>query len=157
MRPIGKRGGGVSVFVKNYFHVKIVESVTCNTNIIESLFLELTHEKQKVYVGTIYTPPQVNRELFLDNFSALFHNFSYNRRDPVYLCGDFNFDLLSDDSHDFLTMLNSFFLIPVISKPTRITDTTMSLIDNIFINTPSICVWGTFSKVTLRCSWLRNS
>ena len=142
LRPIGKRGGGVSIFVKESYHVKIVDNVTCNTNIIESLFLQLTREKQKLYVGTIYKPPQVNRELFLETFSGLFDEFSRNRRDPVYLCGDFNFDLLSDESLDFLTMLNSFFLIPVISKPTRITDTTMSLIDNIFIDTPSVCISG---------------
>ena len=53
--------------------------------------------------------------------------------------GDFNINLLNCESHsesnDFLLMLNSFFLLPSILQPTRITDRSATLIDNIFANT----------------------
>ena len=53
--------------------------------------------------------------------------------------GDFNINLLNCESHpesnDFLLMLNSFFLLPYILEPTRITERSATLIDNIFANT----------------------
>ena len=53
--------------------------------------------------------------------------------------GDFNINLLNCESHpesnDFLLMLNSFFLPPCILQPTRITERSATLIDNIFANT----------------------
>ena len=54
--------------------------------------------------------------------------------------GDFNIDLLkcetSSYSHDFLSSLQSCFLIPSIDKPTRVRSSSATLIDNIFVNTP---------------------
>jgi len=54
----------------------------------------------------------------------------------VYLCGDYNIDLLKcdmhDDSNDFIDMLYSKGLYPLITKPTRISTSTSTLIDNIF-------------------------
>ena len=42
----------------------------------------------------------------------------------------------SSYSHDFLSSLQSCFLIPSIDKPTRVRSSSASLIDNIFVNTP---------------------
>lgn len=53
--------------------------------------------------------------------------------------GDFNINLLNCESHpesnDFLLILNSFLLLPYILQPTRITERSVILIDNIFANT----------------------
>ena len=54
--------------------------------------------------------------------------------------GDFNIDLLkcetSQISHDFLTALQSCYLIPTVDKPTRVYRNSATLIDNIFVNNP---------------------
>ena len=54
--------------------------------------------------------------------------------------GDFNIDLLkcetSQISHDFLTSLQSCYLIPTVDKPTRVHRNSATLIDNIFLNNP---------------------
>ena len=53
--------------------------------------------------------------------------------------GDYNIDLLKDDSdrqtHDYLDLIYSHRMIPSILKPTRITETTATIIDNILTNT----------------------
>ena len=53
--------------------------------------------------------------------------------------GDFNINLLNCESHpesnDFLIMLNSFFLLPYILQPTRISERSATLNDNIFVST----------------------
>ena len=52
--------------------------------------------------------------------------------------GDFNLNLLNSESHaptgEFLDTMLSKMLFPLISKPSRITANTASLIDNIFTN-----------------------
>ena len=54
--------------------------------------------------------------------------------------GDFNIDLLKCDSssysHDFISSLQSCYVIPTIDKPTRVRSSSATLIDNIFINNP---------------------
>ena len=52
--------------------------------------------------------------------------------------GDFNLDLLNTDLHsatnEFINVLFSHFLYPLISRPTRLTSYSATLIDNIFTN-----------------------
>ena len=54
------------------------------------------------------------------------------------LLGDFNLDLLKFESHPdtdiFLSTLGTFYFQPQILQPTRITDHSATLIDNIFLN-----------------------
>ena len=56
----------------------------------------------------------------------------------IYLCGDFNIDLLKIDNsqtyQQFYNMLCSFGFLPKIIQPTRVTDHHSTLIDNIFSN-----------------------
>ena len=53
--------------------------------------------------------------------------------------GDFNLDLLNTDLHsatnEFMNAFFSHFLYPLISRPTRLTWCSATLIDNIFIQT----------------------
>ena len=56
-----------------------------------------------------------------------------------YLMGDFNINLLNYDMHrqatnDFVNLLTSNSFFPLISKPTRFTSSTATLIDYIFTN-----------------------
>ena len=56
----------------------------------------------------------------------------------LYICGDFNFDLLKihdcNPSRKFFDLMCSFGLINQITIPSRTTELTASIIDNIFTN-----------------------
>ena len=56
----------------------------------------------------------------------------------MYITGDFNINLLSSDNHiptsQFIDIMFSYSFMPLINKPTRITTTSATLIDNIFTN-----------------------
>ena len=56
----------------------------------------------------------------------------------LYLLGDYNINLLNSGSHsqtdEFLDIMFSHSLLPTITKPTRITRSSATLIDNIFCN-----------------------
>ena len=68
----------------------------------------------------------------------LLHKLSSENK-SVILLGDFNVDLMKDDNHhstnEFLNSLSSHLFLPHITQPTRIKDTSKTLIDNIFSNT----------------------
>ena len=56
----------------------------------------------------------------------------------LFIAGDFNINLLKLDHHlqtsNFLNTMASFKLIPVILRPTRITEITATLIEHIYTN-----------------------
>lgn len=72
----------------------------------------------------------------MTNFDIVLHNLSAENKD-VYLCGDFNIDILNGSNHSqtFVNILNSYALHPFIDKPTRISCVSSTLIDNILSNT----------------------
>ena len=71
---------------------------------------------------------------------------SGNGYDEIILCGDVKLDLLNyDNNENTLNLLNSLTSqspVPIITKPSRITNQTATLIDNIFINQPNGFVFG---------------
>ena len=102
---------------------------------IESLGLVLELGNIKIYVITIYKPPKGNIKLFTESVSQLISSIRVGRSEEVVVGGDFNIDLLehvnSTNTQHFLAILQSLSLLPTISKPTRITNTTATLLDHI--------------------------
>ena len=68
----------------------------------------------------------------------IFLNKQANENKDIYICGDFNTDLLKIDKNvnykKFYEQLCSYGLLPQIIQPTRITDTSATIVDNIFTN-----------------------
>ena len=58
------------------------------------------------------------------------------RSKMMFLCGDYNIDLINTNNHFNIFYKNVIFLsyIPNITLPTRMCDTTSTLIDNIYTN-----------------------
>ncbi len=88
-----------------------------------------------VTVGCIYRAP--NTDITLIN-KELQSNLESVKKSKVYLCGDYNIDLLQYNSHqssrDFVNELFSYGFYPLINSPTRITGSSSTLIDNIYTN-----------------------
>ena len=66
------------------------------------------------------------------------------KKKECYLTGDFNIDLLKYDSNnkyaEFLNTMTSFGFLPHILQPTRISDFSSTIIDNIILNRIHIVV-----------------
>ena len=97
-------------------------------------FLFLTLQK-KTIVGSIYKHPLLSLDEFNKLLEPLLNKINKENK-HVLLLGDFNINLLNAPSdQNILSYMNNFgshFLIPNIFLPTRITDHSMTLIDNIF-------------------------
>jgi len=93
-------------------------------------------------MGSIYRPPGSPIDEFTaDLNSCLTKLSSHNNR--LYLAGDFNINLLRSNDHQptsaFINLMTSHKLLPSILRPTRITENTATLIDNIFTNSLAVC------------------
>ena len=95
---------------------------------------------KKYVIGNIYRlPSYISNDVksFINEFKALLNSVSI-RSKSVYLCGDYNIDLLKintvEDYSSFFDNVIASSFVPKITLPTRICDTRSSLIDNIYTN-----------------------
>lgn len=131
-----KRGGGISVFVHKKYKTSSLQNLSlCLENIETSAVKIYLADNSSVTVIGCYRPPdpaQVNN--FLENLNNVLSSTNSNQK--LYLIGDLNIDLTdgSQNSSDLMDLMHSFNMVPVITKPTRITDNSRSLIDHIWTN-----------------------
>lgn len=119
-------GGGVCLYVKAEITYEYREDLSLCTDDLEALTLQYHNY---IFVA-IYRPPSGNFDSFiqyLENLFSVVNQFNYK----LVLGGDLNIDMLSDTHKQMRLsdLLASFFLTNVITIPTRITDTTSTLLD----------------------------
>ena len=132
--------GGLATYIRADLNYNIVTVSNDSTNIWEQLFVQVygaATGNSKIVIGNIYRPPR-NQVDLIDTFLVEFNNMlesleSYN---SVYVTGDFNLDLFKCQTdirtNRFLhqTFATGFF--PKLLHPTRITEISHTLIDNVF-------------------------
>jgi hypothetical protein len=134
-----KHGGGVGIFISNQMKYKSRKDLNLNyENTIESVFIELIIPSGKnIIIGVIYRPPNNKIDEFENKINEILGKIDKENK-VCYLMGDFNIDLLKSEFCDytnrFLEVLFTSSYIPLILRPTRITQHTATLIDNIFTN-----------------------
>ena len=96
---------------------------------------------KNIIIGVIYRPPSEYTLEFLEKLNKLLSGVTKGNK-YCYITGDFNLDLLKHESHSitaqFLEALFSYGFLPMITKPTRITAHSATLIDNIFTNNTTV-------------------
>jgi len=133
--------GGVSVFIKANAMYKRREDLEFNNDCIESVIIEMdksyTQMKKNVIAAVIYRPPNTDITLFNASMDQLLSVIKRENKASSVM-GDFNINLLNTDNHlgssEFLNCMYSYSFFPLINRPTRITNQTATLIDNIFCN-----------------------
>ena len=113
------------------------ENLTYNSNESQCLFTEADRNNISVLIGVSYKPPSANIESYSQSLSDILDKLD-NCSKKCFLAGDFNIDLLKCESHietnSFFNRLLTYSFFPTISKPTRITPDSATLIDNIYTN-----------------------
>ena len=138
-------GGGVAAYINNNFEVQLLD--ICQYNNFEHLTLLIKSHpdtaKRRIILSIIYRPPNLSLLEFLESFSNYMeklNEYSSTISNKLFV-GDFNIDLLQCEdlnTNRFLDTLMTASLVPTIIHPTRITNHSATLIDNIFSNIPHI-------------------
>jgi hypothetical protein len=102
----------------------------------ESVFIETCQGKTSTIIGEIYRVPDANAKLSLERYETTMNKLKSSDK-RVLIGTDQNFDYLKIDTDKFASDLFDTCLaenfIPTITKPTRVTPTSATLIDNIYI------------------------
>lgn len=130
-------GGGVSLFVHNSIDFKIRNDLSINNVDCESISIEILNKHSKnIIASVIYRQPAGNFDNFKQYFKTCMSKVN-NSNKLFYTAGDFNLNILDENSNKvkrFVNMLLQLGVVPTITKATRITNTSTTLIDNIITN-----------------------
>ena len=135
-----KGGGGVVLYVKQDIQCQLLtEKSVSIEGILECVTVAIQVNKpisKKCVISCIYRTPGSNIDMFIDTINSIFSDSKYIS--SLFVCGDFNIDLLKNGEHvgttKFIDAMYSIGLYPLIDKPSRITQYSATLIDNIFTN-----------------------
>ena len=133
-----KGGGGVALLVREGLTYRERSDLgTFKEGVFESVFVEVVRGegRRNELIGVVYRPPGGDVSEFNAEMVSILGKI---KNDVSYIMGDFNIDLLKVNNHapsnDFMSTFTASSFFPLISLPTRLTDTTATLIDNIWTN-----------------------
>ena len=143
-----RHGGGLLIFVKSVYVCSMLFKGSVD---FECMVMSVSCGKNNyctspdLTTALFYRPPNAGHAP-LDSLFSTFCNLFTVCSCNLYLVGDFNIDFISKLSplyHKLLSIVSSFNLTQVVTEPTRVTSSTMTLIDLIFvssINSVKSCV-----------------
>ena len=107
-------------------------------NEFETSWIEVQNDDQSnMLCGIVYRHPSGGVNDFQDYWNNIIDKIHRENKHCITL-GDFNLDLLKFEYHpatdEFMTSLGTSSFQPYILQPTRITDHSATIIDNIFFN-----------------------
>ena len=131
--------GGVGVYIKNGIDWKRRKEL--ENNFTECIWLEIFFKHTKsLLVAFYYRPPNSSKHLS-KNFDIAFNESlikAQKEQKEVIILGDLNVNYLKNsDNKDLKTIINLNGFEQIITKPTRITETSETLIDVILTNNTS--------------------
>ena len=122
--------GGVALYIKNSIPVMVKPAQTIIRNSIETIFADLNTPSGIITVGLVY---KRSVDISTENFSIALEKIisSLDPNIKTYIMGDFNINLLdystSPPVENFLNLLISRNYYPVITRPTRVTPLSCTL------------------------------
>ena len=133
------QNGGVALFIKSCHEFEPLNHFSVSLeNICETVFVEVKDKsKKKIVIGCIYRHHTPISDFSSEFLEKTLQKITKSKKTCVLL-GDFNIDLIKYDSNqgvsNFYDNISSHGFRPLILQPSRVTATSATLIDNIFIN-----------------------
>ena len=132
-----RKGGGVAILISDNLKYRSRPDLEHKTNILEHCVVELKLGNENILCSSCYRAPNTDVDLFLAEYATLLNNLKESKS-KIVMGMDHNLDLLKYSKHrptcDFVLLNENTSLIPSITRPTHITNSSATLIDNIFVN-----------------------
>ena len=131
---IGKKGGGVCILVKNGLKFRHRQDLEFDGSVLENIVVELKGDKEPLLLASCYRAPNSDQLEFIAAYTALLNKLNAESK-KVVIGLEHNLDLLKcnkhRNTHDFLEKNLEKHMLTCLTKPTRITHNTATLIDNV--------------------------
>ena len=134
-----KKGGGVAILLSNKLRCTVLDEINSNLRETECLAVSVSLRNGGTCIFcSMYRPLNSNILTFLASYNSLLSVIKKQKPTNIIVGLDHNLDFLKSDIHqltnDFIQNNLDFGLIPTVTRPTRITQSTATLIDNIFVS-----------------------
>ena len=105
---------------------------------IKCCFIEVSTKGRNIVCGSIYQPPNTNVSEFQTEITKCMDKIKLESHKDIVVGMDHNLDFLKSKNHsgtqNFITAMLDRLLFPCITRLTRVTTSTATLIDNIVVN-----------------------
>ena len=134
-----KKGGGVGILSSSKLRCTVRTDLSSNLPESECITLEIAlRNGEHCLVSSMYRPPNSEIPVFLASYSSLICAMKKECLNGTIVGLDHNLDFLKAHFHqmtnDFIQLNLDLGMIPTITGPTRITNSTATLIDNIIVS-----------------------
>ena len=127
----------MGVLVSQEYDCRPRPDLSLNVPNFECLTVEIKTHSNSILVCSLYRPPNSKVKDFLRNYRRLLDKFTVNQRERLIVGLDHNLDLMKHESHaptkEFIDLNLDLNLIPTITKPTRISKSSATLLDNLIV------------------------
>ena len=128
-----KAGGGVILYYRKSINCKRKCDIEISN--IETLWAEITLPNAKPFlICSVYRPPSSTSD-WIDLFEEEL-SIAQTPGLEVIIMGDFNLDLSMNTNRKWLNLIELFDLSQLISQPTRVTETSSTIIDHGYTSHP---------------------
>ena len=128
-----KAGGGVVLYYRNSLNCNRRREIEISN--IETLWVELALPNSKPFLTcTLYRPPTSKSE-WIDLFEEEL-SIAQTTGLEIIVMGDFNLDQYTNTNRKWLNLIELFDLSQLISQPTRVTETSSTIIDHVYTSHP---------------------
>ncbi len=134
----GKKGGGVAIYCHINHNIQALPDLDLDSK-LETISAEITtNSGYKFIITSAYFPPNLDHKICLEGITSLYNKISKHNL-PFIITGDFNIDINkhTNKSQSYASKLQSLQLTQHITTPTRITNTSETIIDHI-ITSPNL-------------------
>ena len=173
-----KKGGGVAILVSNRLRCCIRPDLSSKLVEWECITIDVALKNGgHCIISSMCHPPNSDIPIFLASYNSLVCGIKKENPKGIIIGLDHNLDFLKSEKHcttkDFIQNNLDFGLIPTFTQPTRITKTSDTLVDNIFVSQnlcgsyvssilisdmsdhlPTACVLSSLNSVKKNPSWL---
>ena len=156
-------GGGVGFYLKYDIKYEERSDLTVMNDVMETIGADIFLGEQKVTLFNVYRPPFSEDEKhtkFIEQMDNLLHIIKNKSKDS-YVMGDFNYDLLDNETdavNEFKELMLGYTYISLINKPTRIAERHMTRTNT--VSSSATCldqIWTTVQKYDIRSAILTNA
>ena len=132
-----KRGGGLIMYVRDGISYKRRKDLE---GPIETLCIEIKYSNRSILLTSVYRQPNNDSDSiqhWLSNMEESMYTI-YSENKPTILMGDINIDIMSDKKdklqESWISLTANIQLNQIIKEPTRVTNTSETLMDHIYVS-----------------------
>ena len=144
--PNSQKGGGLAIYInKRVAEGDKIEPFDPNpdpSNVNGEFQFIKIHEckgfKQTKIIANIYRSPSRKSDMFNTLLDSVLNKINRHSKKHTIIAGDFNMDLIKYEStaefQDLINVMANHGFVQIISRPTRITDSSATLLDHVYTN-----------------------